>query len=104
MATEQRRPGIGSDWEEVDTIVDANGIMAVISRHKDRIGKFSVGIWATFTRPNTTIVDKTMWIPHGLLGAAQQVLKDANARIEQLIAKMKSASNPNANDAKTKTR
>lgn len=77
--------GGGNDaWEHIDSILDVDGVKAVITRHKKYREKWAVSLKQEFDRQG--LVDETIWIDYPKLAKATKVLEMAKKKIEELKA------------------
>lgn len=85
---------VGPNWEQVDMLSDPDSpdVIAVITRHRTRIGKFAVAVFANFKRPPNNTDDQTIWIDPEKIDVARRLLDRAQLRIKKIQNDMVMAS------------
>lgn len=73
----------GSGFVDVDTLRDANGLVAIISQRRSN-GSMTLGVFKEFERDGRT--ERTSFIPEPLFAAYNEICKLAQERIAKIHA------------------
>lgn len=74
------------DWEVIDTIENAGGVLAEITKKKTGVPRYAIAVFKFYaTGLNKSERRKTIYIDAEKVSAARQVLADAEQRLHDLI-------------------